>query len=151
MEIIEAIFRGEPDHDATRRMFDGLRRWVLSGHKADSKTPAQIRRQYGPTLNACLGLPANPERARIALRDAMLRLAAGELAQETGNHPWRLAFALHREAQKFAGHRWHCWIDMERPPDHATRLEARLWLAMKAGGGKLPGTPRRMAQILSGG
>lgn len=150
MEIIEAIFRGEPDHEATRRMFDGLRRWVLSGHKADSKAPPQVRRQYGPTLNACLGLPANPERARIALRDAMLRLAAGELPHETRNHPWRLAATLHREAQKFAGHRWHCWIDMEQPPDHATRLEARLWLAMKAGGGKLPGTPRRMAQILSG-
>ena len=117
-------------------MVAGLRTWWRSGGRAAGQSL---------TLARCLGLPESSEAARLALRDHWLRQAAHKLP----GGPWQRATALHAALQAFSGHRWACWCDLEQPPPHAEPLHAALHRAMRAAGGRMPKTPRRLAQILA--
>ena len=148
LRLIEAAFSRKADAELVEAMLAGLRRWVLSGHRG-ARNPNGGRIKSDPiTVGRCLGLPASPERARLLLRDAYLRQAAALLGQGE-RITWQLACRLHREIRRFLAHEWPCWWALAAPPDHATELDRVLWLATRAGGGKLPGTARRLSQILS--
>ena len=99
-----------------------------------------------PELPAALGLPRNAEAARQAVRDQWLREAARELG--VGMGPWERARQLDQAVRQFRGRRWPCWCDRTAPPTHATRLDACLFRAMRAAGGRMPDTARRFDQIL---
>ena len=97
-------------------------------------------------LDRCLGLPRNAEAARTRIRDYWLCEAARHLPGTLG--PWQRAEALREAVRAFQGHRWPCWHAFPRPPAHATELDACLWRAFRAAAGKMPGTARRLRQIL---
>ena len=87
--------------------------------------------------------------AMLKLRDWHL-LQASELVGCDYAQRWQRAKRLHAAAQQFMGRAWPCWWALEAPPTHATRVEALLWHAARAGSGSLPQTVRRYAQIIAG-
>lgn len=132
------MLAGEPDAEAIEVMAAGVRTWWRSGGSGKGQSL---------TLARCMGLPESSEAARMALRDHWLRQAAAELpAQHCG--PWQRAAALHDALQAFHGHRWACWCELDAPPPHASALDAALHRAMRAAGGRMPRTARRLDQIL---
>ncbi|MBL0420233.1 hypothetical protein JI739_07745 [Ramlibacter sp. AW1] len=130
------ILAGDDDPippEAAAVMARGLRAWARSG-------------RCGISLPRFMGLPSNPEKARLRLRDDYLREAAAALEID---RPWQRATALHEAARRFMRHEWLCWCDLDAPPAHASVVDHWLFLATKAAGGELPETARRMDQIVN--
>jgi hypothetical protein len=136
LDWLPGVLAGKPDAEAVEHMVAGVQTWWRSGTRNGGRSL---------TLARCMGLPESSEAARLALRDHWLRQAACTLP----GGPWQRAVALHAALQSFRGHRWPCWCDLVEPPAHADPLRAALHQAMRAAGGRMPGTPRRLAQILA--
>lgn len=142
---LDEVLAGQPSEAAIERLVVGVQTWWRSGTRSGTLCGARSR----PTsLARCLGLPASPESARLALRDHHLRDAARHL-DGAPLGPWQTARALHAEVQRFTGHQWPCWSDLELPPPYARPLDAALHKAMRAAGGRLRFSARRLAQILA--
>lgn len=130
---LATVVEGAPSPDAQARMARGLATWWRAG---------------GLSLPRCLGLPENPELARLRLRDYYLARAA-ELLHAPDDRRWSRAVALCDAARLFLARKWPCWHDLPAPPAHASALEALLFHATRAAGGALPASSRRYAQILA--
>ncbi len=133
----EAIAAAVLDEKAARdpaivdAIFRGLRLWL------DSHGVLQMTR--------CVGLPSTTGQVRRVLRDARL-IEAGALI---AGAPWQRAKQLRQAAQDFTGRLWPCWFAMSAPPSQARRVDALLWHAMSAAGGKLPRSTQAFARILA--
>ena len=147
MQWLVDVFEGTPSTEAAQHLQAAFIKWARSaGHTHDA---TGRRRPTFPDLARCLGLPANPDAAMLKLRDWHL-LQASELVGCDYAQRWQRAKRLHAAAQQFMGRAWPCWWALEAPPTHATRVEALLWHAARAGSGSLPQTVRRYAQIIAG-
>ena len=147
MQWLVDVFDGNPTSEAAQHLQAAFIAWSRSGGHAHDATGR--RRPTVPDLARCLGLPANPDAAMLKLRDWHL-LQASELVGADHAQRWRRAKRLHMAAQHFMARLWPCWWALKEPPSHATKVEALLWHAARAGGGKLPTTARRYAQLLDG-
>lgn len=137
-----------PDAAAVAHVRRGLRTWLNSGTKSRSFYGGKSRRARPLSLARCLGLPESPERARFFQRDYYLRRAALMLSAPE-NRPWMRAVALHSEVNRFMGHQWACWCNLAEAPPGASDVNHLLFLAIRAGGGKLPKTTRSYSSILN--
>jgi hypothetical protein len=145
MNWLDSILAGAPTPEAVEHLQRGFAAWLRSGgHAYDA---SGRRRPVFPALSACLGLSANPATAALRMRDAYLRHAADLVGVER-TQTWRRATQLAHAANRFLARRWPCWWNLSAPPTNATRLDALLWHATQAGGGRLPTTPERFMQIL---
>lgn len=147
MQWLIDVLEGNPTSEAAQHLQAAFIAWSRSGGHAHDATGR--RRPTFPDLARCCGLPANPDSAMLKLRDWHL-LQASELVGADHAQRWQRAKRLHMAAQHFMARQWPCWWNLSEPPQHASRLEALLWRAALAGGGKLPTTARRYAQLLDG-
>ena len=133
----EAIAAAVLDEKAARdpeivdAIFRGLRLWL------DSHGVLQMPR--------CVGLPSTTGQVRRVLRNARL-IEAGALFEGT---PWQRAKQLLQAAETFRLRFWPCWFAMSAPPSQARPVDALIWHAMSAAGGKLPRTTQAFARILA--
>jgi hypothetical protein len=141
------ILEGTADAQTLAALRAGITTWLRSATRGKTGIDGRLQKQRQISLNQCLHLPASPERTRIALRNHYLREAAQKLSVPA-ECPWVLARALHREAQLFAGHQWHCWIGLDAAPSHASPVNALLFHAMRWGGGRLPRSEKSYYLIL---
>jgi len=132
MQWLVDVLNGQPGPEATEHLRRAFITWWQSGGRARRGADGRLMRSGHLSLARCAGLPENPENARLQLRNWYLRQAT----------------ELHAALSDFAGRKWPCWWSLSEPPMQATELESLLWHATRAGGGKLPGTARRIAQIL---
>lgn len=147
MDWLQQVLDGTPDAETIEHLRRGFATWLRSASKGRRDSEGRLRRVRPLPLTRCLGLHDSPERVRQAQRDAYLRAAAALLSVEQ-SHPWTVSTALHAEVARFTGHQWPCWLDCTCPPPHASDLDRLLFLAMRAGGGALPGTARALHNIL---
>lgn len=147
MQWLVDVLNGEPGPEATEHLRRAFITWWQSGGRGRRDADGRLMRSGHLSLARCAGLPENPENARLQLRNWYLRQAA-ELLDAPIDQPWRRATELHAALVDFAGRKWPCWWSLSEPPMQATELESLLWHATRAGGGRLPGTARRIAQIL---
>ena len=147
MEWLQQVLDGSPDAATVEHLRRGLTTWLNSATGGRRDCSGKIQRSRPLSLARCLGLPESPERVRTAQRDAHLR-AVADLLPVQPHHPWKRATALCNEARSFTRHQWLCWVGLEAPPAYASEINRLLWLAMRAGGGKLPTTARQYASIL---
>jgi len=149
MDWLQQILNGTPDEDALEHLRRGFNTWLRSTSRGRSSDGERAGRASHIALACCLGLPASPERVRMTIRDSYLHDAGQLLRKEqTKPKPYAIAVLLHREAQQFAGHQWLCWKAYDSPPPQASDLHRLLFLATKAGGGRLPGVARQFLRIL---
>ena len=121
------------DEAAAEHLARGFRTWLEAGGTL--------------SLQRCLGLPANPESVRRAIRDGDLQRAAATIEAPSD---WQRAGMLAQAAQHFELRRWPCWWDLELPPPNASDLDRHLFFAMRAGGGALPKTQRQIFNVTKG-
>lgn len=140
------LMAGTPGPETLDHIQRGVQRWYNSATRGRRDSEGRRTRQRSPSLEQCLGLPANPMNARLAVRNHWLRQAAACLPANLTD--CARARALAREASRFAGHQWLCWFHLDTPPT-TTDINRPLFFAMRAGGGKLPQTWRQMLTILS--
>lgn len=112
--------------------------WAASGLASWLRLDGQV------SLQRALGLGANTDRVRRAIRDLWLREAAALLDHLT---PWGRAKELCAAGDKFERRVWPCWRGEDCPPNYATPLQGALFFALKAGT-KLPGTARQWRNII---
>lgn len=127
----ELLREGQLDELAMQSLARGFTTWLEAGGSL--------------SLQRCLGLPANPERVRLAMRDGHLRDAAQHIDAPTD---WQRAGLMLDAARQFELRRWACWWSYPAPPPHASDLDRCLFLAMRAGGGALPKSQRQYFNIL---
>jgi hypothetical protein len=147
MEWLQQVLEGSPDAAAIEHLRRGFTTWLNSATRGRRDFDGKIQRARPLSLARCLSLPESPERVRTAQRDAYLREIV-DLLPTDECHPWKRATALSDEVRHFARHQWLCWIDLDAPPHYASEINRLLWLAMRAGGGRLPQTARQYAIIL---
>ena len=145
MQWLIEFMNGEPRPEAIEHLKAALHTWFRSGGHAHDATGR--RRPTFPDLARCCGLPANPEAAMLRVRNWHL-LQASELVGADYSQRWQRAKLLYAAAQHFMARTWPCWWALEAAPTHATKIEALLWNAARAGSGRLPKTVRRYAQII---
>lgn len=117
---------------------DEVAGWLAEGFGAWLASRGDV-----PLLEA-LALPPNGDRCRRAMRDAWLREAAEFIPGTT----WQKARRLCDEARRFELRQWSAWKGASIPPAHASELQGRLFLALKAGA-PLPGTPQAFLKVLT--
>lgn len=147
MDWLQQVLDGTPDAETIEHLRRGFATWLRSASKGRRDSEGRLRRVRPLALTRCLGLHDSPERVRQSQRDGYLRAAAALLPVEQ-DRSWRLSCALHAEVLRFVGHQWLCWSDLTWPPPHAGDVDRLLFLAMRAGGGALPGTARAVHNIL---
>jgi len=135
---LASVIEGRPSPDAIAAMSGALLRWWRFAAAGGCRRVSLAR---------CAGLPENPARARLALRDHYLRRAAA-LLDVPASQPWRRAEAMAAAADLFMRRKWPVWWSLAAAPEHAEAIERLLWHAAQAGGGKLPGTARWYHKIL---
>ena len=145
MQWLIEVLEGHPTSEAAQHLQAGFIAWARSGGHAPDGVGRG--RPTFPSLATCLGLPSNPDKAMLRVRDTYLRQAS-ELVGVDYAQRWQRAVGLHAATQRFMVRSWPCWWALKAPPEHATRLEALLWHAARAGSGKLPQTARRYHQII---
>lgn len=144
---LQQVLNGTPDAATVEHLRRGFEIWMRSGRRSKRDADGQLIRARPVSLSRCLGLPDKPDLVRLAQRDAYLR-SAGQLLGDSLNPTQSVATALSLQAKRFAGHRWLCWAHMTQPPPNAEEIDRLLFLAMQAGGGRLPTTARQFATIL---
>jgi hypothetical protein len=147
LEWLAQVLTGTPDEAAVEHLRRGFEIWLNSGRRAVRGADGKLIRARPLALSRCLGLPDKPELVRLRQRDDYLRQAAALIRADLAPSQ-SVAAALCREAQRFAGHRWLCWVALTQPPPNADELDRLLFLAMRAGGGRLPTTGRQFASIV---
>ena len=145
MQWLVDVFDGNPTSEAAQHLQAAFIAWSRSGGHAHDATGR--RRPSFPNLARYCGLPANPDAAMLKLRDWHL-LQASELVGADHAQRWQRAKRLHMAAQHFMARLWPCWWALKEPPSYATKVEALLWHAARAGAGSLPTTVQRYAQII---
>lgn len=144
---LQQVLNGTPDAATVEHLRRSFEIWMRSGRRAQRDAAGKLIRTRPVSLSRCLGLPDKPDLVRMGQRDSYLR-RAGHLVRADLSPTQSLATALHSEARRFAGHRWVCWAHLTQPPPNADELDRLLFLAMQAGGGRLPTTARQYATIL---
>ena len=144
---LQQVLNGTPDAATVEHLRRSFEIWMRSGRRARRDADGKPIRARPVSLSRCLGLPDKPDLVRMSQRDGYLR-SAGQLIQPALAPTQSLATALCSEAGRFAGHRWLCWAHLTQPPPNADELDRLLFLAMQAGGGRLPTTARQYATIL---
>ncbi len=125
---------------------------LIAGRHADPETADWLASGFSAWLNAggalpllrCLGMPATVLRVKTAMRDQWLLEAAQFIGAAK---PWARAKALSEEAERFERRAWLAWKHLDLPPDHASELQKRLFLALKVGI-ELPASTKQWANIL---
>jgi hypothetical protein len=138
--LVAALEGGQPaPPDVAVWLGDALREYLRRGGEVSLERLLGLRRPGQESLAMRLAR----ERRNAAL------LVAGEFAHD-GRPCSReeRGVILVRAARAFeASRKWRRWRDLEAPPESATPLERQLFAALKAGGGKLPKSPRYLAAL----
>ena len=131
LELVARIVEsGRIDAEASVWLVRRLRRWLSMS-------------DGGPSLSACLGLPATPSSVRRTLRDRWLRAAAALLP----GGPWEQAEQLRKRMGAFRACKWRAWRDLPCPPDFADEFDVCAFHAMKAGA-PIPGSTQGMRNAI---
>ena len=125
---------------------------LIAGRHADAETADWLAAGLSAWLNAggtlpllrCLGMPATVPRVKLAMRDLWLREAAQFVSAPK---LWGRAKGLAAEADHFERRTWPAWRHLDIPPNHASELQKRLFLALKTGIG-FPGSIKQWSNIL---
>lgn len=148
MDWLRDFLGDDPSAESLEHVRAGLRIWLRGATHARRDRDGVLKRPRPVGLGRCMGLPENPWRARLRLRDACLR----EVAQLIGfdpEHAWNGAQRLHAEIELFMSRRWPCWRHLSVAPAHGDPVNKLLFEATCHGGGSLPGTARRLLSILN--
>ena len=125
---------------------------LIAGRHADPETADWLASGFSAWLNAggalpllrCLGMPATVPKVKVAMRNQWLK----EAAQFVGAaKPWARAKALSEEAERFERRAWLAWKHLDMPPNNASELQKRLFLALKVGI-ELPTSTKQWSNIL---
>lgn len=148
--LLSVLEGDQLDQAAALHLVAGLRVWLRSGTRGRTRPDGRRHRGRPLPLAACLGLHVNPQRARLQMRDVLLKDAARqiELDAKTPLGRWQLQRAMQEAAHRFETHKWPCWWQLDRAPGHATPVERLLHAARRVSGERLPTSARRYGQIL---